>query len=149
MKNNILILLFCVLCSVVMAQQNKPARHIVTKDYEGYSVEFLHDLGRDSLTMNEIQYIENFIRDSLKIITKNRPELNYEFINRNYKNYIRQYWKFVDAQGDAIVNVRFVLNTPQLLKILMPDLSTKPFGFDSEGTEVWGVRVNLTQKRMN
>ena len=140
MKNTILILLFFVLCSVVMAQQNKPARHIVTKDYEGYIWAFPSIPLKDSLTLKEIEQVENIIRKSLREITRLQPELNYEYIVQNYNNYVRQYIKHSEPGLDTKVVVKFVIKNQA-----SPKMFNTPFGIDDGGTTMWVTRINLTK----
>jgi hypothetical protein len=149
----IMILLNAVFCS---AQQNMV--HIDGNSYEGYIFPKFYEknknwmpfdsaLKRFTPTKEDILIAEKALKEQLEIMNKSlmNQGKNCPVIHENLKRYKRQYFGFINENGEKIVWINLIWDKEKhALKCLSKDLI-----FVLDGcSHYWNIKVNLNQVKL-
>jgi hypothetical protein len=155
-----LTLFFLVICGLSANAQ----RIIKAEKVSGYSTHIIGDTFEGAIFSSELQNVSHFIpsntevvlAESLlpKLLNSIKPINTYgnehnTIIRKNLRNYYRQYFGYIDKNGDKIIYIRFLFKYNGFVQRdnrknkNIPDWQKGEIIVKDGGTSFWQIKINL------
>ncbi len=127
---------------------------IFPKDYEMSDLGISNSESRFTPSIIEIIELEKYLQFDIKSINEERPNQGKYFgpiIERNLKKYVRQYYGYINKNGERIIHVNFLWDRSSLRESIGG--YTKPSeGWEEDwksvldgGSRFWEIKYNLNK----
>jgi hypothetical protein len=133
--------------------------YIKTNNYEGviFSKEYVGMLNgfKDKYTpsLGDIDSIEIILRQGIKMINKNKINQvdNCPIIHRNLNNYYRQYFGYIDSNGDKVIFINCLWSKIGFIDKINKEPIDTTWRYEEKivmdgCSYYWSIKVNLTKK---